>query len=361
MTTPSPSRDRVTTAEGPSRPPGGNLTLAAPINPSPAPAVPPQGIFTSCDVSVSLTACEARLPVVARAGFKLVVQELPPVGPALLDYLAALKASGLQAMWEMTDPGWWGYNGSAPFGYDPGAASMLAAYPSWAAACACQTNGDLLTFMARAVASAGVTFGFYLADDSQLEGAPQPYQLGDALSGLKRLSDDLHAAVPGTTTMISTYGMNGGGLAARASASADLIGQELYPFASYAGVAVPDATAVSDVTRAARLAQTSADAQGAPPVFILQAFSWGECATDAAASGADPASGYPDATEMSSLRDTALSAAHPSVLLWYSLEETIGWPAGQQPPGCAAPPDPGVRLAALTDAVTAPYPPPTGR
>jgi hypothetical protein len=334
------------------------VTSAPSVTPPPTLSLPPQGIFTDCDISTSLPACAARLAIVAHAGLKILVQPLPPAGLPLLEYVSALKSSGLEAMWEITDPGWWGYNGSAPFGYDRSAANMLAVEPSWAVACGCQSNADLLTFIASRLESTGLTYGFYVADDSQFEGSDQPYQLGDVLSGLQRFSADLHAAASGAKTMISAWGLSDSAVAARASASADLVGEEMYPFASYGGSAVSAADAISEVTEAARADQRIADTNGAESAFILQAFSWGECAPDTNASGTGATSAYPAAPEMSSLRDAVLGAARPSLLLWYSLEETIGWPAGQQPSGCTAPPDPVVRLDALTSAVTAPYPTP---
>lgn len=340
--------------------PTGRLPRAIPSRTDVITPLPPQGIFTSCDVAASLSACEARLPVITGAGLKLVVEGLPPLGPALLQYLAALKADGLQAVWEMIDPGWWGYDGAGPLAYDPAGQNMLAADPSWASACGCETNTALLAFIARTLTASGATYGWYLADDSQLEGT-QPYPLSEALAGIRRFSSDLHAAAPGTRTLLGAWGLDDTTLLQQASGTTDMAAQEMYPFASYGSVPVADSDALSQVARGARSVQRIADADATASAFVLQAFSWGECSADAAASGADPGSPYPSAAEMSGMRDSVLANARPALILWYTLEETIGWPAGQEPAGCAAPADPAARLAALTAAVKAPYPPVAGR
>src|SRR5690348_14556195 len=119
------------------------------------PALPLQGVFTSCDISVILSECRARLKAAASAGLKVVVQGLPPDGRWLSPYLRSIKADGLRAMWEIIAPGWWGYNGSAPWGYNPSAANMLSVYPSWASACHCKTNSQLLRYIAQTLNGGG--------------------------------------------------------------------------------------------------------------------------------------------------------------------------------------------------------------
>jgi hypothetical protein len=102
--------------------------------------------------------------------------------------------------------------------------------------------------------------------------------------------------------------------------------------------------------------QRRVDSRGSAGALILQAFSWGQCSADAQASGNTTAARYPTAAEMLAMRDAALQHSAPKLLLWYDFDETAGWPAGEMPADCSAPSDTGRRLAALTAAVSAPYP-----
>jgi hypothetical protein len=255
----------------------------------------------------------------------------------------------LRAMWEITDPGWWGYNTSAPWGYNPSGTNMLSSYPSWTSACRCKTNGQLLTFIAHTLNGGGVTYGWYIADDSQLSGG-QPYTPQQAVAGIKQFSSYLASAAPGTKTLVSTWGLGQLDQLNQAYGAANLTAQEMYPF----GLAAGDTQALGWVSSGAALTQQVATADNGPSAFILQSFSWGECAGDAAAAGVGPGAPYPDANEMLQMRNAVLQNARPSLLLWYNLEETIGWASGEQPSGCVAPTNPSARLQGLSGAVKAP-------
>jgi hypothetical protein len=313
--------------------------------------LPTQGIFTSCDISVILPECQTRLKTVASAGLKIIVQNLPLYGSWVSSYLKALHGDGLRAMWEMIDPGWCGYNGSAPWGYNPNGTNMLGGYPSWTSACHCKTNGQLLTYIAHTLNSGGATYGWYVADDYELSGS-QPYTPAEALAGIKRFSSDLTTAAGGTKTLMSAWGLNEMQQIDQAYGAANLAAQEMYPF----GLATDDTQALGWVSNGASLTQQLATSNNGPSAFILQSFSWGECAADAAAAGVGPDAPYPTASEMLQMRNAVLQNAKPSLILWYNLEETIGWATGEQPSDCAAPTDPATRLQSLTGAVKAPAP-----
>lgn len=64
---------------------------------------------------------------------------------------------------------------------------------------------------------------------------------------------------------------------------------------------------------------------------------------------------YPSAREMLAMRNAALMNSHPSLLLGFTLAETMGWPSGEQPSRCVAPADTANRLASLRAAVRAPF------
>jgi hypothetical protein len=321
--------------------------------------VPPQGVFDWCslDTDSILAECIARLHTIAGAGFKVVVEPLASYRPWLGAYLQAIKDNGLQVMWEMTDTGWWGYNGSNPFGYSDNGTVMPATdgYGAWADACGCQTNAQLLSFIVQTLTASGVTYGWYVADDAQFLG-PLSFTPAEALVGIKRFAADLHALAPQTTTLMSTWGMSDTKQLSRAYGAADLTAQEAYPIATYSGDAVGAAQATHDVVAAAQATQGVADARHGHSALILQAFSWGECANDAQESGADPSSAFPSAAELLAMRNAALEYSHPSLLLWYRLEGTIGFATGETPSDCRAPSNPQARLAALSAAVTARYP-----
>ncbi len=335
-------------------------------------ALPPQGIFDVCDITINLSECDQRLGVIAGAGLKLVVVPLPDYGGRLFTYLRAMRAEGLQAIWELNHPAWWGYNGSAPFGYDASAGNLLTVpeYASWAIGCGCSTNAQLLAFIIHTMSASGVTFGWYTADDSQYNadmgpdypytGGGSSYTIPQALQGIRTLDATLQSLAPGEPTIVSSWGMTDTTQLSGALGIADIAAQENYPVGlDGAG----DSTAEVATETAATAAQTQrlASVAGRPSAFILQSFGWsncGGCGYDDSGSAAAPP--YPSAAEMLAMRNEVLSNADPKVILWFCLQETIGWQVSQTSPGhqgvgWSDPPDPQARLAALTAAVRAPY------
>ena len=331
--------------------------MVSPPKPHPLARLPPQGIFDGCDIDLILAACEARLHTVAAAGLKLIVEPIPSYSNALWGYLGVLHHEGLQAMWEVTDPGWWGYNSSGPFGYSDAGASMLTdgIYASWAHGCGCQTNAQLLAFIVATLTASSATYGWDVPHDSELSGK-LPYTREQALSGIRAFTAELRALAPDSRTLMSAWGLLATTQLEQAYGLADLTAQEAYPVGDFGAQSVNMDRAAVEVGQAAQATQQIADRHHGPSALILQSFSWGECTADAQARRADPSSPYPDAAELLTMRNAALSHSHPALILWYDLEETIGWATGEQPADCRAPRNPAVRLAGLTAAVKAPYP-----
>ncbi len=227
---------------------------------TPARALPPQGVFEGCDSSALPVECAQRLQQIAAAGFQLVVVPLSAYGPALTSYAHALAVNHLQAIWQLSDPGWWGADG--------GAWNMLTqgVYGSYAAACGCTTNDQLLAFVAQTLAASGVTHGWYVAADSQVTGEP-PGRVPALLAAIGAPSAKLTALAPGTHTVMSTWGETDFTQFDEALGSAELTAQEAYPVA----------------------------------------ISWGECSADAQAAGVTAAARYPSAAAMLAMRNAALA------------------------------------------------------
>ncbi len=313
--------------------------------------LPTQGIFDYCPVETLLSECETRLQTIAAAGLSIDVQPLPADSPSLASYLQAMKTAGIKAMWEVSNPSWWGYNGNAPWGYDSTATDLAQSWPysTWAAACGCEANGQLLAFIASTLAQSATTYGWYVADDSQF--GPQPP--AQTLEGITQFARDLQGLAPGTTTLISTWGTS---QLANAYGAAQLTAAEAYPVGDAPQSVANIRFEAAQVANTANYAQGLADNRHGLVALVLQAFNWAACESDMQASGASAGSRYPSATELLAMRNAALSNSHPALLLWYDLEQTIGWPTGQQPSDCRAPADPAAQLAGLSAAVKAPYP-----
>src|ERR1035437_686463 len=102
------------------------------------------------------------------------------------------------------------------------------------------------------------------------------------------------------------------------------------------------------------------DSYGSPSAVILQAFDWGMDSIDAKNVGDDPSiNAYPSPAQQLVMRNNALMAANPHLVLWFYWNDTAGWPAGTVPSYFYTPPSAAIlsaRVAGLKAAVTAPLP-----
>jgi hypothetical protein len=320
-------------------------TPPPPPPPPPAPrTVPPQGIWDYCDVALDASSCEQRVTTAASIGFSLIVAPFPNYSPSLAGFLQTLKTNKVRALWEITDPAWWGYNGRARWGYNPNASTLLLLHPDWANACGCQTNGALLAFIVRTLTANGTTYGWYIADDSEVNSPA--YSLAQFVQGVGQFSATLHSLAPATVTL---NGSDGGAEFQSTYGVADLTAEEVYPIADQTP-SPATLSNVADLTSSAVQVVEQGSGTG-PTAFILQAFDqsdWNLLKGDR----------YPSAAEMLTMRNTVLKRSNPSFLLWYNLDDTIGWPthrpgwwSGPKPPT-----DTSARIAALKAAVQAPFP-----
>jgi len=302
------------------------------------------GAFESCDPQLAADACAARLRLMARTGMQLTVSSLPPDGPWLGPYLHALRAAHMRAIWEIINPTWWTVARDDRTGYD---ADLFAEYGSWASACGdCDSNGQLLAFITRALTANHLTYGWYVADDSQFDGH-QTYTRSEMLTGIRAFATALHADAPGTVTVMSAYGTEH---LRQAEPAVGMTAVESYPVIERAGQRAPTTQAVYRSTL--RTAQRAAAAAGSrPTAMILQAFSWAGCGADQRSVGASGRSPYPTAAELGAQRTAAVQGARPSLILYYNFDQTAGWPSGQHPADCRQPPNPLWRLRALRRAL----------
>jgi hypothetical protein len=311
-------------------------------NPGSTPSPQPRslaGAFESCDPQLAADACAARLRLMARTGMQLTVSNLPSDGPWLARYLDALRAAHMRAIWEIINPVWWKAADNRN-GHDPG---LFAAYGSWASACGnCDTNGRLLAFITRTLTAGHLTYGWYVADDSEFNGRRTDTR-SEMLTGIRAFAAALHADAPGTVTVVSAYGTE---QLTEAKPAAGMTAVESYPVIERVGGHAPTTQAVYRSTfETARRA--AAAAGGRPTAMILQAFSWAGCHADQRSVGASGGSPYPTAAQLAAQRTAAVRGARPSLILYYDFDQTAGWPSRQRPAGCRQPPNPRRRLRAL--------------
>ena len=312
-------------------------------NPGSKPSPHPRsltGAFESCDPQLAADSCAARLRLMEHTGMQLTVSDLPSYGPWLAPYLQALRAAHMRAIWEVINPTWWNAVGDDRTGRDP---DLFAAYGSWASACGdCHTNGQLLAFITRTLTADHLTYGWYVADDSEFDGRRADTRSA-MLNGIHTFAAALHADAPGTVTVSSAYGTE---QLREAEPAAGLTAVESYPVIKRPGGRAPTTQAVYRSTlETARRAAAAAGTR--PTAMILQAFSWAGCDADQRSVGASRRSPYPTAAELAAQRTAAVQGAAPSLILYYNFDQTAGWPSGQRPAGCRQPPHRLRRLRAL--------------
>jgi hypothetical protein len=311
-------------------------------NPERQPSLHPgslTGAFESCDPQLAADSCGARLRLMAHTGMQLTVSDLPSDGPWLAPYLRALRAAHMRAIWEVINPTWWDAADDRA-GHD---ADLFAAYGSWASACGnCHTNGRLLAFITRTLTAGHLTYGWYVADDSEFDGRRSDTR-SEMLTGIRAFAAALHADAPGTVTVMSAYGTE---QLTEAKPAAGMTAVESYPVIERVGGRAPTTHAVYRSTlQTARRAAAAAGSR--PTAMILQAFSWAGCDADQRSVGASGGSPYPTAAQLAAQRTAAVRGARPSLILYYNFDQTAGWPSGQRPVGCRQPPHRLRRLRAL--------------
>lgn len=257
-------------------------------------AQPVQGIYEYCAPEASSDGCLQRLSQIAAGGFKVVLNyAVFDAGPARLRrYMDQAARLGVKLIWPMQDAPWWGLG------------SLAATYPRLAAACGC-SGAALAPYLIGLVRQSPATWGYYLADEQAPADAPAVAAFSRRLRGLDPAHPRL--VVAGGEDTVSE-------LLAPYAAAADVVGADSYPVGTGQGTARVRFIASKVHAVAARSHRQAA--------MVLQAFDWSEYTKV----GPWPAPHWPTAAEMRRMRDLAVAAADPSLILWYSAFDILRAP-----------------------------------
>lgn len=262
------------------------------------PTGPAQGIYEYCAPQSSADGCLGRLSRIAAGGFAVVLNyAVFHANPAQLRaYMDQASRLGMKLIWPMQDGPWWGRG------------SLTAMYPALAAGCGC-SDATLARYLVGLVKHSPATWGYYLADEQAPADAPAVAAFSRRLHELDPAHPRL--AVAGGEDTVSQL------LAPYASA-ADVLGADSYPVGTGQGT-----SRVSMIASKVRAVAARAHRRAA---MVLQAFDWSEYPK----TGPWPAPRWPTAAEMRRMRDLAIAAAHPSLILWYSAFDVLRAPGASR-------------------------------
>jgi hypothetical protein len=270
------------------------VSMATLISWSPAPAqaaLPPQGVYEQC--APATQDCGARLRTIADAGFQYVLNYTAWYGSAeqVRNYADEAQAAGIKLIWPLNDHAW--RDGTDLRGH----------YRYLGPDCPCDTNAQFKQWALSLVKDKPSTWGFYVGDE--LDPTSQN------VSQTKALANEVKSIAPNKPTMYVTIPNDDGVLTSQLEPfeqTADYVGADYYPVGKGNKI---DATA----DYAADTRQLAAQ-HGSRPVFVLQAFSWSQY---------DPsyADRFPSRGEMQSMRDQAISAGDPQMMLWYAYNDVM--------------------------------------
>lgn len=248
--------------------------------------LPRQGVYEYCSLSQTPADCIARLRKIAGGGFTAVLnyRQLAASGHLLLRYARVADRLGVKIVWPLKDAVW-----------RRGGGNPATAFPALAASCGCDTRAALLTWFVRRVRDLPATWGYYIGDETSPASA-------EAVRGLSQRIDSLDPRHP---RLFIAQGLNPGRDLAPFAPAADVLGVDWYPV----GFDLPLSTVSTVNAKAARIAGEA----GKSTAAVLQSFNWDQYPDVGA-----PGSGWPTRTQMRRMRDLAIGAAHPKLLLWYS-------------------------------------------
>jgi len=307
-------------------------TVAAAPAAAQPPQLPPQGVYDTCAPAHSGDHCASRLRRIGDAGFR-VVQNMSALHdadlPDLLAFAGAAQANRLKVIWSL--------NGGS------GRASLLGNMPEFAARCGCRDEDEMLARVIGVLRGLPATWGYYIAD----EPAPANHDKVAAFA------EQVKALDPDHERLIMGCGLCWGGEKS-VDFLADIdatLGTDAYPVHEQAPDQPVVARRVGD--DAAGLRQI-ADRAGRKTVMALQAWRWGDSHYDSEATGIGPASRFPTRREIEMQRNAAIRRGRPELILWFTLNQVIGWEPGQRPWWWAEPTNPEQRWANLADGAFAP-------
>jgi hypothetical protein len=249
-------------------------------------ALPSQGLYEYCALSQTPQTCLDRLRKIAGGGFSVVLnyQQLDASRKMLLRYAHVADRLGVKIVWPLKDAVWWRDGGNP-----------TVTYPGLAKACGCDTRAALITWFVRLVRDLPATWGYYVGDETA------PANDG----AVRRLGRRIEALDPAHPRLFVAQGLNPGRDLAPFAPAADVLGVDWYPV----GFDLPLSTVSTVSGKAGRIATDT----GKGTAIVLQSFSWDQYPDVGA-----PSPRWPTRSEMRRMRDLAISAAHPRLLLWYS-------------------------------------------
>jgi hypothetical protein len=116
----------------------------------------------------------------------------------------------------------------------------------------------------------------------------------------------------------------------------------------------PSAQAAYDwVTQTGKRLQDGA--AGRQRVMALQAWRYGDSHYDSEGLAGAANTRFPNSEEITAQRDAAIDAANPSLILWFTLWDVIGWDGNQRPWYWDNPSDPDQRWTNLVQGAFAPH------
>ena len=288
--------------------------VCAPAGAQAAPRVPDQGMYDSCDPTTSRDHCVSRLRYLSRAGFKVVQLMKNSQAtdlPHLAIYATAAHALGMKVIWHLSH----------------------------------EMPQELLVAQVTALRILPATWGYYIYDE------PSPADRDKVAAFAARVK----ALDPHHQRLIMGCGncYGGEGSVSFLDGIDATLGSDVYPVWEQA----PDQPIVGRRVRAvASGLQKVADRTGRRSVIALQAWRWGDSQYDSAATGIGQASRFPTRREIEEQRNAAITAAQPDLILWFTLNQVIGWEPGQRPSWWADPTDPKQRWENLVGGAFAPPP-----
>ncbi len=291
------------------------LAVLVPARAEAAQKLPAQGVYDNCVPEKSRDGCASRLKLLSGAGFK-VVQNMG-IGwsatdlPTILSYANNAHAHGVKVIWNVR----------------PGV-----------------SDADLLAVVT-ALRVHPSTWGYYIADE------PTPADRDEVAA----LNERVKRLDPGHPRLIMGCGNCYGG-----ERSVDFLsdidatlGTDIYPVWEQA----PDQPIVAKKAGAAAAGlRKVADRSGRQTVVALQAFRWGDSHYDSQATGIGQASRFPTRREIEDQRNAAIAGGNPDLILWFTLNQTIGWEPGQRPWYWSEPSDASARWSNLVGGAFAPLP-----
>ena len=254
-------------------------------------ALPSQGVYEQC--APATQDCGARLKTIADAGFQYVLNYTAWYGSAeqVRNYADQAQALGIKLIWPLNDHAW--RDGTDLRDY----------YRYLGPDCPCDSNAAFKRWALGLVKDHPATWGFYVGDELS--------PTSTNVSQTKALANEVKSVAPNKPTLYVTIPNDDGVLTTQLEPfeqAADYVGADYYP--------VGKSNSLDALSGYAEDTRQLAAQHGRQSMFVLQAFSWSEY--DAGA-----ADRFPSRGEMQTMRDSAIAAGNPQMLLWYAFNDVM--------------------------------------